>query len=334
MKNNKILILPALLLFTLLFTSCAVKTLPVQEQPTFVYKSGEYALHKLEKERSFARLARIYLGDENRAWKIEDANNPSTLESSSFIVIPLKEKNRGGIFEDGYQTVPILCYHKLGFGKNSPLITPPDVFEQQMKYLKDNGYRVISPADLLGFLEYRTQIPKKSVLITFDDGYKSVYDIAWPILKEYGFTATAFVYTDYVGISKKALSWENLRQLKAHGFTIGSHTLSHADLTKKDPGENDTDFHRRIKKELLMSKKIIDKQLNQDTISLAFPYGRYSPKAMETAKSVGYKIAVTVDRGSNPFFTNPLALNRDMILKKSMEKFISRLKTFNNVSLR
>jgi len=333
MVKNKITFIVTGWFFVTLLVSCVTDKSSVQYKP-LVYESNEYALHKLEDDKSLPQLARIYFGDEKWTWKIEDANDLTSLKQGTLLVIPLKEKNRGGLFENGYQTVPILCYHKFGPDIKSPLTMPADIFNQQMKYLKDNGYRVISPADLLNFLECRHQIPKKSVLITIDDGYRSIYDIAWPILKKYKFTATIFVYTNYVGISKKALSWDDLRELKAHGFTIGSHTISHADLTKKKPDEATDAFLHRIKKELLLSKKIIDKKLGQDTINLSLPYGRYNADVLKIAKSVGYKVAVTVDRGSNPFFTNPLALNRDMILKKGMNTFISRLKTFNNISLK
>ncbi len=333
MGNDKIAFIFICLISVILFSSCVANNSSVQHQ-SLIYKSNDYALCKLGNETSLSQLAKIYLGNEKWSWKIEDANDLSTLGEDSLVTVPLKDKNMGGLFEDGYQSVPILCYHKFSRDESSPLTTPSHIFEQQMKYLKDNGYRVITPKDLLGFLEYRSQIPKKSVIITIDDGYKSVYDIAVPIFKRYKFTATIFVYTNYVGISKKAMSWDDLRELKSQGFTIGSHTVSHADLTKKKPNEASDDFYQRIRKELSLSKKIIDKELGQNTISLSFPYGRQNPDALEIAKSVGYKIAVTVDRGSNPFFTNPLALNRDMILKKDMKFFILRLKTFNNVSLR
>jgi len=78
-----------------------------------------------------------------------------------------------------------------------PLCAPTSVFDQQMRYLKDNHYRVISLNELLDFLNYRHAIPKRSVLITIDDGYRSAYDIAYPILKKYGFKATLFIYTDF-----------------------------------------------------------------------------------------------------------------------------------------
>jgi len=321
------------ILFIFLFTSCVANKSPVRHEPS-IYKSKEYALYKSGKNTSFSDLARVLLGDEKKVWKIEDANNLNALKEGTLITVPLKEKNRGGLFEDGYQIVPILCYHKFGGDENTPLNTPPHIFRQQMKYLKDNGYRVISPDDLLAFLEFRRQIPKKAIMITIDDGFKSFYDVAWPILKAYGFTATLFVYTDYIGISKKAISWDDLKVLKADGFTIGSHSVSHSDLTKKETGETDEDFQNRKRKELFLSKKTIDEKLNQNTLFFSFPYGRYNAEVMQMAKSAGYKMAVTVDRGSNPFFTNPLALKRDMILKKDMKSFVSRLKIFNTLSLK
>ncbi len=333
MNNSKMSFIFISLISIIFFTSCVANNSSVQH-PSSLYKSNDYALYKKGKENSFSQLARTQLGDEKWVWKIEDANEIEILSDSALVQVPLKDQNIGGLFENGYQSVPILCYHKFGPDRTSPLTMPPDIFNQQMKYLKDNGYRVVSPADLLDFLKYRRQIPIKSVLITIDDGYKSIYDIAWPILKKYNFTATVFVYTNYVGISKKALTWDDLRELKSYGFSIGSHTVSHADLTKKNPDEKPDDFYHRITEELLLSKKIIDKELGQDTIGLSFPYGRQNRNVLKLAEAAGYKIAVTVDRGSNPFFTNPLALNRDMILKKEMKTFISRLHTFNNVSLK
>jgi peptidoglycan/xylan/chitin deacetylase (PgdA/CDA1 family) len=319
-------------IFILFFSSCTAISPSVQESFR-IYKSEEYILCQLEK-KSLSHLARIYLGNENLVWKIEDANDTNSLTQNTLVTIPLKDKNRGGLFEDGYQTVPILCYHKFNADESSPMNTPPHVFARQMKYLKDNGYRVISPKDLLNFLSYRHQIPKNCVLITIDDGFKSAYDVAWPILREHGFTATLFVYTDYVGISRKAITWDELRTLKTHGFTIGSHSVSHSDLTKKEQNETDEDFHKRQKKEIYLSKKIIDDALDQDTIFFSFPYGRHNAKVIQMTESAGYKMAVTVDQGSNPFFLNPLALKRNMILKKDMKYFVSRLKTFNQVSLK
>jgi peptidoglycan/xylan/chitin deacetylase (PgdA/CDA1 family) len=324
------------ILFIALFSSCTAPVsspVKVQQQP-LVYKSGDYAVCRLDEKTSLTDLARIYLKDERLVWKIEDANDTGTFQGNSMVIIPLKEKNRGGIFEDGYQRIPILCYHRFETGELSSMNTPPQIFDQQMNYLKENGYRVISADDLLNFLTYQRQVPKKSVLITIDDGYRSAYQSAWPILKKYGFTATLFVYTSYVGISSKAITWDQLRTLKSSGFTIGSHSIYHSDLTSQKDDESDEAFHRRLEKEIFQSKKIIDRELAQDTFFFAFPYGRYNAQILEMTASAGYKMAVSVDQGSNPFFTNPLALKRDMVLKKDLDSFVSKLKTFTQLSLR
>jgi peptidoglycan/xylan/chitin deacetylase (PgdA/CDA1 family) len=332
---TKILVFSGIL-FIVLFSSCiAPVTSPVmvQKHPT-VYKSSDYTVCRIDENSSLADLARIHLKDEDLVWKIEDANETGTFNKNAMIVIPMKEKNRGGVFEDGYQSIPILCYHRFETGKRSSMNTPPEIFDQQMRYLKENGYRVISAEDLLGFLAYQRQIPKKSVLITIDDGYRSAYQSAWPILKKYGFTATLFVYTSYVGISPKAITWDQLRTLKAHGFTIGSHSMYHSELTNKKNQESDEAFHRRLENEIFQSKKIIDQKLDQNTFFFAFPYGSYNAQVLKMTASAGYKMAVSVDQGSNPFFTNPLALKRNMVLKKDLASFVSKLKTFTQLSLR
>lgn len=109
--------------------------------------------------------------------------------------------------------------------------------------------------------------------------------------------------------------------------------MSHCDLTRQNKGEDTEAYMSRIEKELGMSKQIIDKKLNQNTVFLAFPYGRYDQRVLDMCKRLGYKIAVSVKRGSNPFFADPLALRRNQILKRDIKSFISRLKTFNKLSL-
>jgi peptidoglycan/xylan/chitin deacetylase (PgdA/CDA1 family) len=203
-----------------------------------------------------------------------------------------------------------------------------------MRYLKNNGYRVITMRELLGFMQYRHAIPKKSIIITIDDGYRSAYDIAYPVLNKYGFTATLFVYTDYVGVSKSSITWDQLRKMKIDGFEIGSHTISHCDLTKKMTGEAYPDYIERIKREIFDSKQIIDKELKQDTFCFAYPYSRYNASVLNLCEQAGYKIGVTVDRGGNAFFKDPLILDRNQVLKSHMVAFIANLKTFNKFYLK
>jgi peptidoglycan/xylan/chitin deacetylase (PgdA/CDA1 family) len=314
----------------LFFSSCT--TFSIDGKP-MLFRSEEYVVYRLKNRKTPAMLAEMFLGDKKRSWVIEDANENAVFKKGEVIVIPLKEKNKGGLTDDGFQVVPILSYHSFADHCSSSLCQPARVFDQQMKYLKENGYRVISLEELLEFLKYRHSLPKRSVVISIDDGYRSVYNIAWPILKKYGFRATLFIYTDFVGVSKNAITWDQLREMKKNGFEIGAHTMSHCDLTKQNKGEDTQAYISRIEKELSTSKQIIDKKLNQNTVFLAFPYGRYDQRVLDMCKRLGYKIAVSVKRGSNPFFADPLALRRNQILKRDIKSFISKLKTFNKLSL-
>lgn len=318
----------------MLFTSCGIPARLVQDPTSLVHQSKTYVLYPRDRGVALETLARQYYGSERDIWRIEDAHNPDSPGSTDFITIPLKEKNKGGVFANGYQAVPILCYHKFLPNDPSPLNTPPGIFRQQMAFLKNNGFRTISPDMLLAFLRYRRQIPKKAVMITIDDGFKTGLETAAPILLEFGFSAVFFIYTDYIGVSGKALTWQDLRQLKADGFYIGSHSTSHSDLSRKLEDETNDAYRKRLYKEIVVSKQNIDRKLNQNTIIFSFPYGRYNKHVMGESRKAGYKMAVSVKRGSNPFFSNPLALKRDMILKKDIGTFKTRLHTFTKLSLK
>lgn len=315
-------------------SGCATQPVSTTPSAPQFHRSKDYILYRASPGDTTASLAERFLGDAELAWMIDDANGSQPFRPDGYVVIPLNIRNRGGVFDKGVQQVPILCYHRFGNHCDSPLCVPEELFERQMRYLKENGYRTISPDDLLGFLEYRRPLPLKSVMITVDDGYSSFYTVAYPILKKYGFTATLFIYTNFVGVSSKALSWNQLRELRAEGFTIGSHTIAHSDLSKKADNESEEAYMQRLWHEIGDSKKILDGKLSQNTTFLAYPFGRLNSSAMRIAQQAGYKLAATVQRGGNPFFSNPYALQRDQVLKRDMVTFVSRLKIFQPLSLR
>ncbi len=323
--------LTLMIISTLLIAGCAGTKTEIVPGDIF-HRSDDYVIYLFKRGDSASSLAKKFLGDPGKAWVIEDANEK--LSPGQYVVIPLALKNKGGIYPDGIQEIPILCYHRFGNECNSPLCVSSQLFDRQMRYLRNNGFHVITPEQLLAFLEYREPLPKKSVMITIDDGYRSVYDIAFPILKKYGYSATLFVYTNYVGVSSKAITWQQLRALKSNRFTIGSHTINHSDLSKQGENENKDAYEQRLHRELFDSKKIIDKNLKQDTFFFAYPFGRANTMAIAMARQAGYRLAVTVNRGSNAFFANPFLLRRDQILKKDMPTFKARLKTFESISLR
>ena len=327
---------------SLLFASCSASwsildRIPVphvgERSEGVVFESEEYVVYLLQGEENSEALAERFLGDRRKSWVIEDANEGVSFVKNQTVIIPLKIDNKGGLTASGYQVVPVLNYHHFLEDCDSLLCIPPDVFDKQMKYLKENGYRTVTMEDLSGFLQYRQALPRKSLMITIDDGYRSAYDIAYPILKRYGFTATLFIYTDYVGVSGKAITWDQLRELSADGFQVGSHTISHSDLTMKKEGESEEDYLVRINKELIDSKQIIDMKLTQDTTSIAFPFGRYDESILSLAEQAGYELGFSVEGGGNPFFSDALCLRRAQILKKDLESFVTKLNTFYEFSL-
>jgi peptidoglycan/xylan/chitin deacetylase (PgdA/CDA1 family) len=334
-KIHKILLFSIILgIISFIFYACAATPSSTQPVTKNLFRSDDYVIYFLRDSETPAELAEKFLGDEKKSWIIEEANPGVNFRRGNAVVIPLKDWNRGGLSSDGFQTIPILTYHRFAEECDSPLCMPAKTFELQMRYLKKNGYHVIGAEELFSFLGYRRGLPQKSVLITMDDGYRSVYNIAYPILKRYGYTATLFIYTDFVGVSKMAITWDQLKEMQSNGFTIGSHTMYHSDLTKPKDGETKQEYIARVKEELYGSKQIIDKKLSQDTYFLAYPFGYYDQQSIQIARDAGYKIAMSVKRGGNAFFANPLTLRRDQILERDMQSFISRLKTFNYLSLK
>jgi len=334
--------MPAFLSFVLLCTVSCVTTGTKEKatssaepgtRETEVFRSSRYVVCLLEKSSSAETLAEQYLGGRERAWVIEEANGADAFEENDTVVIPVREENPGGLEKDGYQVVPILCYHRFAVECKDELCVPAGEFDRQMAFLAEEGYHVITLNDLHEFLHYRSGLPEKAVVITIDDGYRSTYEIAYPILRKYGFTAAVFVYTDFIDAGSKALSWEQIREMKANGFDVGSHTVSHCDLTKPLKEEDDQAYRKRVRDELLKSKQILDEKLAQDTFALAFPYGNMTPGLLQLCQSLGYRLGFTVRPGNNPFFADPLALKRDQVRWNGDPPFEEYLEAFCAMSL-
>jgi hypothetical protein len=118
-------------------------------------------------------LARTHLGDAGKSWMIEDFMGGRTFARGQQVVIPKKPWNMSGVEANGYQLVPVLVYHNIGKEARGRLVLGVDAFTEQMKYLKASGFRVVSVAEFVDWLQQRRQLPKKTVVLTFDDGYRS-----------------------------------------------------------------------------------------------------------------------------------------------------------------
>jgi peptidoglycan/xylan/chitin deacetylase (PgdA/CDA1 family) len=210
-----------------------------------------------------------------------------------------------------------LCYHNIeDSSKMKALTISTAQFESEMQALKDNGFTVIGMQDFLAWRRGEKDIPAKSAIITIDDGWISTYENAWPILKKFGYPFTVFIYINYVGSGGKSMSWDQLAEMRDGGVDIQSHTYSHsslrapgggvdkktADLVKKDVAALGVDGWMR--KEVVESKRTLEKELAIKCNVFAYPFGVYSAKARDLVKEAGYEAAFTV-YGQQLRFSSP-----------------------------
>jgi peptidoglycan/xylan/chitin deacetylase (PgdA/CDA1 family) len=229
------------------------------------------------------------------------------------------------------QTV-IFCYHRLVDKVRYPgtEITPA-MFEAQMKELKDRGITVISLQDLLAWKRGDKNIPPRCAVITFDDGWKSQYEVAWPIMKKFGYTFTMFIYTEGVAGGSlgggQAITWEQLADMRDNGIDIEAHTATHQDLREghtvmvMEPGGKRTkkkltgpEYEQWLQKEVVGCKQLLEQRLGIKINCFAVPFGNYNDHVKEVARNAGYEAMFTV-YGQPITFTSPL----DSIGRYAME---------------
>ncbi len=324
--------LPAVL-GVLLIGACATSHNP---ESRVVLKNRDFLVVDANTSANFETLARQYLGSKHHAHVIEDANRGITRSGAGGLVsIPLKPLNATSVYSDGYQVVPILCYHQFveGVKSKSAMQVSARAFGEQMAYLSQNGYQVIPFSRLSEFLDGTRSIPPKSVVITIDDGYKSVYETAFPILRKYGFPATLFLYTDFVG-GGAALSWSQIREMQDSGLVdMESHSRTHSSLVRKQD-ESLAEYKTRISEEISVPEQVVKQRMNRQLQHYAYPFGDTSALVVDSLQARSYSLAATVQRGSNAAFAPPLLLKRNMIYAgDDMRAFTRQLKVFNRVNL-
>lgn len=298
------------------------------------YQSEDFVVTFAQPGDTPETLAARHLGGADKAWMIEDYTGLRAFAPDQEVVIPRRPWNPTGVTPGGYQIVPILTYHNLADQAKGRLVLASASFREQMQYLKTNGYRVVSLADFIEFTRLDRQLPQKAVVLTFDDGYRAFKDHARPVLKELGFTATLFIYTDWVGAGRGSLSWTDLRELAAEGFDVQAHTKTHADL-RRATGETEPQYARRMQAELEQPQELFNKNLGRRSQVLAYPYGRWDEGLLPKVKAYGYVAAFSVRRQGNASFVRPLAAHRSQIYSEmTLDDFVKNLNVFQEENLR
>jgi len=186
-------------------------------------------------------------------------------------------------------SVPILAYHRIN-NTLDPMTVKPEDFETQLQYLQNEGYTSVTLDEAIAFMQGTGTLPPKPIVITFDDGYEDNQRIAVPILRKYGFKAIIFVITDNIG-KPDYLTWQQLKTVQERAISIGSHTMTHADLAKLQSAE--------IAQEVRNSKESLEKGLGTAADFIAYPYGSYNQRVVNTLLETGYKGACSGKVGIN-----------------------------------
>lgn len=315
------------LLICLLCSGCASDGFFAGIGPSRVLaKDDEFVVLQVKGDNARS-LAKRFLGDADLYWVIEDANAPRLIAPGRQIIIPLKEHNPSGIDFHGYQTVPILCYHRFG-DHGDRLEVSEEQFREQLSYLKEHDYRVISLADLQEFLRGERALPKRAVVLTIDDGHRSIYRVAFPLLKKFGYPATLFVYSDY--INNGGLHWRELEEMVESGLiTVQSHSKTHDNLTRRRLGETETRYRRRLRDEVNIPTALLRRRLDRKVEFYAYPFGDANKQVIQELRVNGLHLGLTVQPHANPAFAYPYLLRRTMIFgHRDMEAFKAALKVY------
>lgn len=215
-------------------------------------------------------------------------STPTLVPTATLLPTP----GRFAAHSPGY--VPILMYHyvrevdaaedPLGYR----LSVRPDRFAEQMAWLRREGYTPLTMRDLAACLRRKQACPERPAAVTFDDGYTDQFSNALPVLQRYNVPATFYIVTEFVG-RPGYMTWAQVAELQAAGMEIGSHTLSHADLT----GLNPVTARREIER----SRTILETRLDTAVVSFSYPAGSHTGELAAAVHAAGYSNAVITAAG-------------------------------------
>ncbi len=183
----------------------------------------------------------------------------------------------------------ILMYHNIAANTPPSTSVTPERFRQHMDYLSDNGFTVWPLFKTLEHLATGKAIPEKTVVLTFDDAYRSVYDEAFPVLRAKGWPFTVFVTTQYIAEGyRHYMSWQQLREIERFGGETGNHSRTHRHLVRHRGDETKEQWRKRVISEIDQAQYILQQNVARPVRVVAYPYGEYSKELTELLRELGY----------------------------------------------
>ena len=207
----------------------------------------------------------------------------------------------------------VLMYHRVGplpehnDREAKALTVSTNRFEADLRDLRAAGCHCLTVAQAYELLS-RRELPRNAVVLTFDDGYEDNYTVAWPLLRKYGYVATFDIVYDSLS-APEHMNRAQIRELAAAGNEIGSHTVSHAILTRLDLA------HLRM--EVTEPKQKLEALLGCRVTTFCYPEGRYDRQVLAAVRRAGYRLALTTDKGDWTTGTAPLEIPRFRMVEKT-----------------
>lgn len=213
--------------------------------------------------------------------------------------------------------IPILLYHRFGPVVSDSMTVTTSTFESHLRYLRDQGYTIIPLRHLVDYYyQKRPSLPSRSLVITADDGHKSVYSEMFPLIKRYHFPVTLFLYPSAISNASYATTWSQLREMKEIGLLdFQSHTFWHPNFKEERKRLNPSEYEKFIEKQLKLSEDRLKKELNVEVDMLAWPFGIYDEWLIKKVTERGYVAGFTIERRHTNPSDNRMALPRYLIVQ-------------------
>jgi peptidoglycan/xylan/chitin deacetylase (PgdA/CDA1 family) len=190
----------------------------------------------------------------------------------------------------GALRTPILAYHRFGAKVTDSMTVRTATFAWQLRYLREHGYTVIPLQD---YVQYRRGLrpapPERSVIITADDGHRSVYSEMLPLVQQYRIHVTLFIYPSAISNASYAMTWPQLAELVQSGlFDVQSHTYWHPNFRREAARLSGAQYEAFVRMQLSKSKAVLEHRLGISVDLLAWPFGIYDTDLIQQAEQAGY----------------------------------------------
>ncbi len=234
------------------------------------------------------------------------------LWSAAFVAAAILALEQPLSAAESHPGVSILAYHRFGPTLADSMTVTTPVFQQHLDWLKVNGYRIVPLRELVdGLQKTGGEGNGKTVVITVDDGHRTVYTELFPLIRKYRFSVTLFIYPSAISNASYAMTWEQIAKMAATGLVdVQSHTFWHPNFHHEKARLSPAAYEAFVQTQLVRSKKILATHVGHEVDMLAWPFGIYDPDLEHAARDAGYVAGFSIDRRAVCPGDDPMALPR------------------------